>query len=121
MLGHVSLGTKNLAQAATFYDATLNALGCVRLWTGEGSLGYGELGSGERLNVFERPGSRPPGDEFHLALNAPSTEAIDRFHAAALANGGQDMGAPGLREHYGPTYYYAASALDLDGHMVPGA
>jgi len=54
---------------------------------------------------------------FHLAFNAPSREAVDAFHAAAVQAGGTDCGAPGLRPHYSATYY-AAFVIDLDGYKL---
>jgi hypothetical protein len=42
---------------------------------------------------------------------------VDDFHAAALATGGMDNGAPGLRPHYGE-HYYAAFLIDPDGHRI---
>src|SRR6266576_520041 len=50
----------------------------------------------------------------HIAFTATSTSQVDAFHAAALAAGGRDNGAPGERP-YGE-YYYAAFVLDPDGH-----
>jgi predicted lactoylglutathione lyase len=41
---------------------------------------------------------------------------VDAFHAAALAAGGTDNGAPGERPYGG--YYYAAFVLDPDGHNI---
>ncbi len=117
MLGHVSLGVRDLTRAALFYDAVLTALGYVRLWTGEDGLGYGSDGGGEKLNIFERAGASPPGEGFHLAFAAPDRAAVDRFHAAALAHGGTDAGAPGLRPHYG-AHYYAAFVVDPEGHRL---
>ncbi len=61
-----------------------------------------------------------PGESFaplHLALTATSPEQVDAFHAAALAAGGRDNGAPGERAHYHPGYY-AAFVLDPDGHNL---
>ena len=117
MLSHVSLGARDLDRAASFFDAVLAALGYVRLWTGESGLGYGGPGGGEELNIFERQGASPPGEGFHLAFVAPNRAAVDQFHAAALAHGGVDCGAPGSRPHYGKDYY-AAFALDPDGHKL---
>lgn len=51
----------------------------------------------------------------HVALTAPSREAVDAFHAAALAAGARDFGAPGLRPQHHPGYY-GAFVLDPDGH-----
>jgi catechol 2,3-dioxygenase-like lactoylglutathione lyase family enzyme len=59
----------------------------------------------------------PPGRGFHLAFIAPSREAVDRFHAAAIEYGGFDQGAPGLRPQYGSDYY-AAFVLDPDGYKL---
>jgi catechol 2,3-dioxygenase-like lactoylglutathione lyase family enzyme len=58
-----------------------------------------------------------PGPGFHIAFAAPDRAAVDAFHQAALAAGGIDNGGPGLRLHYGPTYY-AAFVIDPDGHRI---
>lgn len=63
------------------------------------------------------PEARPPGPGFHLAFDAPDHAAVDAFHAAGLAAGGRDNGQPGLRPHYGATYY-AAFLIDPDGHHL---
>ncbi|MEO0767349.1 MAG: VOC family protein, partial [Pseudomonadota bacterium] len=53
----------------------------------------------------------------HIALQASNRAAVDAFHAAALAAGGTDNGAPGLRPHYHADYY-GAFVLDPDGHNI---
>ena len=53
----------------------------------------------------------------HIAITAPSRAAVDAFYRAAIAAGGKDNGAPGLRPHYHPNYY-AAFVLDPDGHNI---
>ena len=105
MLGHLSIGVRDLDGAGRFYDPVLATIGWIRLWTGKGGLGYGRPGGGEKLNIFKHPDTHPPGPGFHLCFNAPSDAAVDAFHAAAIANGGIDNGAPGPRPHYGPDYY----------------
>lgn len=86
------------------------------LWIGHGGAGSAGLGSGEHAPT-------PPGDDssgasgLHLALHAHSAEQVEAFHAAALAAGGRDNGAPGPRPHYGPGYF-AAFVLDPDGHNL---
>jgi catechol 2,3-dioxygenase-like lactoylglutathione lyase family enzyme len=57
------------------------------------------------------------GAGFHLALAAPGLAELARFHQQALAHGGQDNGAPGLRAHYGAGYH-AAFVIDPDGHRL---
>lgn len=118
MLGHLSFGVEDLDRAASFYDAILAPLGYVRVWTSARGVGFGAPGGGDKLALFARPGQVvAPGAGFHLAFDAPSRAAVDGFHAAALAAGGADEGAPGLRLNYGP-HYYAAFVRDLDGHKL---
>ena len=114
MLGHVSVGVRDLAAATRFYDAVLAPIGWVRLWTDPKGLGYGPPGGGEKLNVFAHADARPPGPGFHLCFNARSDADVAAFHAAALTNGGTDNGAPGLRPQYDPDYY-AAFVADSEG------
>ena len=118
MLGHLSFGVNDLERAAAFYDAVLAPLGYVRLWTSARAAGFGEPGGGDKLALFARPGeAAPPGPGFHLAFDAPSREAVDAFHAAALATGGTDAGKPGLRPQYSDSYY-AAFVHDPDGYKL---
>jgi catechol 2,3-dioxygenase-like lactoylglutathione lyase family enzyme len=58
-----------------------------------------------------------PGSPMHLALATTGRPVVDAFHAAALAAGGTDNGAPGIRERYHPNYY-AAFVLDPDGNNI---
>ena len=77
-----------------------------------------EKGGGDKLALFAKTGEvRAPGPGFHLAFNAPSRDAVDRFHAAALRAGGSDCGRPGPRLQYGATYY-AAFVLDPDSYKL---
>lgn len=118
MLHHVSFGVTDLERAGAFYDATLSALGYVRVWADETAIGYGNPGGGDKIAIkLQSSGVVPPGAGFHLAFAAPSREAVVRFHAAALRNGGKDNGAPGLRPDYGADYY-AAFVVDPDGYRI---
>ena len=62
-------------------------------------------------------GEASPGNGVTVAFNAESRAAVDAFHAAALAAGGTDAGAPGLRTHYHPNYY-GVYVRDLDGNKI---
>jgi catechol 2,3-dioxygenase-like lactoylglutathione lyase family enzyme len=122
MLSHISLGVRNLERTQAFYDAALAPLGFVRLWRTARGIGYGppNPNGDEKLALFlkaEADGPLAAGPGFHLALMAPSAEAVDAFHAAAVASGGRDDGRPGLRPQYGETYY-AAFVIDPDGHKL---
>lgn len=123
-LHHLSLGTAHIERAVAFYDAALAALGLVRVWsdlrpgeTGQ-AVGYGVPGGGDALAIKQvdaRAGVAAAG--FHVALAAANRNEVAMFHAAALAAGGTDNGAPGLRPHYGPDYF-AAFVVDPDGHHL---
>jgi catechol 2,3-dioxygenase-like lactoylglutathione lyase family enzyme len=118
VLGHISFGVSDLIRAIAFYDPVMAALGYARVWADDRAVGYGLAGGNDKLSLKLQPGPVvPPGSGFHLAFHAGSREAVDRFHAAALASGGTDRGAPGPRPHYSPTYY-AAFVLDPDGHKL---
>ena len=117
MLGHLSFGVADLARSTAFYKAALGPLGVVRLWSNATAVGFGPPGGGDRLALFLVEDPTPPGPGFHLAFEAPDQAAVAAFHAAALSRGGEDLGPPGLRPHYGETYY-AAFARDPDGHKL---
>ncbi|HZB93357.1 MAG TPA: VOC family protein [Stellaceae bacterium] len=117
MLDHVSLGVRDLAAARRFYDASLKPLGYRLLHDSPGALGYG----GDQAGLWVMPAERPvPADEksgLHLCFAAPSREAVEAFHQAALKAGGKDNGAPGPRPDYG-AHYYAAFVIDPDGYRL---
>ena len=117
MIGHLSFGVTDLPRATRFYDTALSALGYARVWTSDHGVGYGIEGGDDRLALFPRADALAAGAGFHLAFDAPSREAVDRFHAAAMAAGGTDDGAPGPRPQYSPTYY-AAFVIDPDGYKL---
>ncbi len=128
MLTYVYFGTSDLARAIAFYNAALTPLGMQRCVTGDPewdriSAGWGTYeDGGQRELAFwiglpfdQRPAS--VGNGSMAAFRAPSWDAVDRFHAAALAHGGHSEGAPGLRLNYAPDFY-AAYARDPDGNKI---
>ena len=111
LIDHVHLIARDLAGSRRFYDAALGALG--RKVEGEGD---GYFWSDE-LFVSGDAMATTGGSHVHLAFQAADEEAVQRFHAACLAAGGRDHGAPGLRPEYHPGYY-GAFVLDPDGNNV---
>lgn len=120
MLDHISIPVKDFSQSADFYDAVLATLGYGRRKQRAGAIGYGPP---ERpAPVFwildgSGPGSASPGSGLHISFQAESRAVVDAFHAAALAAGGQDAGAPGERPQY-TRPFYGAFALDPDGFKI---
>lgn len=114
MFDHIGLKVNDLAASTKFYTGALTPLGSGLVASGEGYAGFGppdEAG----LWLYENSGLAGTGT--HLAFRAPDRDSVRAFHAAGLAAGGRDNGAPGLRTDYGPTYY-AAFLIDLDGNNV---
>lgn len=117
MLHHLSFAVPDLARSGRFYDAVLGALGYRRVLETPTAIGYGLDDGKDKFCLKQRHTASIPGPGFHLAFAAPDRSAVDRFYAQALAQGGQDQGAPGLRLQYGPDYY-AAFVLDPDGYRL---
>lgn len=119
MIDHVSIPVRELAVAGRFYDAILAHVGLTRLVTREETIGYGKrypefwLNSRPNTSIIENPGT-------HICLRAPDEAAVRAFHAAALANGAADEGAPGERQA-AMTTYFAAFFIDIDGNKLEAA
>jgi catechol 2,3-dioxygenase-like lactoylglutathione lyase family enzyme len=112
MLDHLTVKVRDAARSKAFYAAALEPVGYAVRMEYEGGAGLGA--EHPDLWLAADPGEVRP---MHFAFTAKARRAVDAFHAAALAAGGRDNGAPGLRPDYGPTYY-AAFVLDPDGHNV---
>lgn len=125
MLDHVSIGTADFARARAFYDAVMTALGYeVAMALEEYQVvGYGTGGKpsfwihGPKGCEMAGHGQFGSGPGQHVSFVAPDRRAIDAFHAAGVAHGARDNGAPGLRPHYHPGYY-GAFLVDPDGHRI---
>jgi catechol 2,3-dioxygenase-like lactoylglutathione lyase family enzyme len=121
MIDHVGFPVADFHRSRDFYLKALAPLGISLLMElspeqtgGEAHAGFGAAGK-----PFFWIGSGKPAlsGRLHLAFTASSQTAVNAFYQAALATGGDDNGAPGLRPHY-HTNYYGAFVLDPDGHNV---
>jgi catechol 2,3-dioxygenase-like lactoylglutathione lyase family enzyme len=119
MIDHVGFPVSDYATSKRFYERALEPLGyalVIEIATNE--MGAAACGFGVGGNPdFWIGGEGGVGNPAHVAIVAKERRAVDAFHRAALAAGGKDNGAPGLRPHYGPNYY-AAFVLDPDGHNI---
>ena len=116
---YLTLGTNDLPRAARFYDAALAPLGFIRRATEATEVGYGLPGDRRTRIWITLPfdgKAATVGNGSMPAFVAPDQEAVRAFHKAALAAGGTDEGAPGLRP-YGPAFF-AAYVRDPDGNKL---
>ena len=120
MIDHVSIAIRDLQACARFYEALLATLGQTKLVTRSGTIGFGKKYPEFWLN--ERRAMTPADGDTgnHICLRAPSIEAVQAFHAAALANGGSSDGAPGPRAGT-IAGYYAAFIRDPEGNKIEAA
>lgn len=108
---HIGFNVSDFAATKAFLLAALKPLGIGITQEDEGWAMVGRPGEG---NFWFGSFGQAPGP-VHIAFAASSREQVRQFHAAALAAGGKDNGAPGLRPHYHANYY-GAFVIGPDGH-----
>ena len=119
MIDHVGFPVSDYARAKAFYLAALAPLGYVLVMevdqegNGQPAAGFGIDGKPDFWIGGEGGLNKP----LHVAIATKDRAAVDAFHRAAVAAGGRDNGAPGLRPHYHANYY-GAFVLDPDGHNI---
>lgn len=113
MIDHVELFVADPARSVAFFRAALSPLGYDVHVQGE-SNGFGA--DGAHLDFWLRSGG-PSQPLPHVAFNCTGRDRVDASHAAALAAGGHDNGAPKLLPHIHPNYY-AGFVRDPDGHNI---
>ena len=119
MIDHVGILVADWNKAKAFYDAAFAPLGISLLneipveFTGGVKVG----GYGAAAPDFWLTEASETGPGRHYAFRTQTRAEADAFYAAAMANGGVDNGAPGLRPHYSETYY-AAFVIDPDGNNI---
>jgi len=110
---HIGFNVRNFARSKTFYLQALAPLGIGVLMSDDRSAMIGRQGEG----AFWFGAYGTPATPVHIAFAARTRAQVRQFHAAALAAGGKDNGAPGLRPDYHPNYY-GAFVHDPDGHNL---
>jgi catechol 2,3-dioxygenase-like lactoylglutathione lyase family enzyme len=120
MLDHIGFAVADLDRSKSFFAAALAPLSISLLMevtaaqTGrDAHAGFGSEGK----PYFWIGNAGPPAGKVHVAFAARSRSDVDAFYHAAIAAGGNDNGAPGLRPHYHPDYY-GAYVLDPDGNNI---
>ena len=116
MIGYTCVGTNDLARATAFYDALFAIVGAKHFFETDRGSGWGTA-PGKPLFCVMRPFDGRPatvGNGDMVALVAKDTDQVAALHARALALGGTDEGAPGLRGHD----FYGAYFRDLDGNKL---
>jgi catechol 2,3-dioxygenase-like lactoylglutathione lyase family enzyme len=113
MIDHVTANVSDFASAKRFYEQALAPLDySVQMDLGEAA----GFGAGSAIPDFWI-GTREERGATHVAFSASDRASVDKFYDAAIAAGGKDNGAPGIRPHYHDAYY-AAFVHDLDGNNI---
>jgi catechol 2,3-dioxygenase-like lactoylglutathione lyase family enzyme len=119
-IDHVSIPVGDFGRAAAFYDAVLATLGLQRRKVRDGAIGYGlDSVAPPIFWILARTdqGAATSGLGLHVSFRAKDRGEVQSFHAAALAHGAQDAGAPGERPQY-TAGFYGCFVLDLDGFKI---
>jgi catechol 2,3-dioxygenase-like lactoylglutathione lyase family enzyme len=113
MIDHIGISVRDLDRSIAFYTKALAPLGYELVMKWESFAGFGVGGKPD----FWIDGREAPKTANHIAFRASGRALVRAFHDAALAAGGKDNGAPGVRPHY-HEHYYGAFVLDPDGHNI---
>ena len=121
ILDHVTLVVSDFERSKAFYEKALAPLGIEIIMNFGQACGFGigkpDFWIGTGPASFQKPEQLRIITPTHIAFAASNRAAVDAFYQAALAAGGKDFGAPGVRAHYHPNYY-GAFVLDPDGHDI---
>ncbi len=119
ILDHIGFAVSNFEKSKAFYEKALAPLDIKVLMevTAEMTGCDAHCGFGTDKPEFWIGTGEPLTGSLHVAFTAPSRAVVDAFYEAAMAAGGRDNGAPGLRPHYHENYY-GAFVLDPDGHNI---
>ena len=113
MLDHIIMTVADYEASRGFYERALEPLGYEIVMEFGSAGGFGVEGKPD-FWIRQAEPVRPP---VHVAFASPDRPTVDAFYAAAIAAGGKDNGAPGLRPDYHPDYY-GAFVFDPDGNNI---
>jgi catechol 2,3-dioxygenase-like lactoylglutathione lyase family enzyme len=113
IIDHIGLAVSNYERSKEFYSKALAPLDIRLIMEVDNAAGFGKQGKPE-FWFGVRAGTVQP---LHVAFVAENRREVKAFYDAAIAAGGKDNGAPGLREIYHPDYY-GAFVLDPDGNNI---
>ena len=113
LIDHLQLVVKDLAATRRFYGAVFDVLDIPIGGEADSYFWADELFVSSVDS--EAAAGRPTG-RCHLAFQAKDRAMVEAFHAAGLAAGGKDNGAPGERPYH--PGYYAAFLLDPEGNNI---
>jgi catechol 2,3-dioxygenase-like lactoylglutathione lyase family enzyme len=121
VIRYLTLGSNDIPRARKFYDAVLATVGHARIVDTDTDLSYGPPktdDAGGTLWIVKPFMALPAtwGNGTMVAFEAVTRSTVDQFHAAAIANGGTDDGAPGLRRY--SANFYACYVRDPDGNKL---
>lgn len=118
IIDHLSLGVPGIPEATAFYDKVLGTLGVQQLAATEGFAAYGQEAVQFLLMKPENGAAYTAGNGTHICFSAETPGAVDRFHQAALSNGGTCAGEPGPRSGYPKPDVYTAFVRDPFGNKL---
>ena len=116
MIGYVTLGTKDMAKAAAFYDAIAAELETPRMMEYETFIAWGKPDGGAGIGLTKPfdGNEATVGNGVMVALQARDEDQVHRLYDIALANGGTCEGPPGPRGEG----FYAGYFRDPDGNKL---
>jgi len=118
MIDHIGIQVTDLETSVAFYTKALAPLGYVLVRRFEQVAGFGVAGKPDFWIGAGKPTDRLAKlAKLHVAFRAKGRADVRAFYDAAMAAGGTDNGAPGIREVYHPSYY-GAFVHDPDGHNI---
>jgi predicted lactoylglutathione lyase len=120
MIGYTMVGTNDLPRAIAFYDAVFKAVDVGQLMPMSRGMAWGPNWTVPLFAVTTPNDEKPAtaGNGTMIAVTLDTRAKVDALYAAAIAAGGADEGAPGVRGDEGPQAFYGAYFRDLDGNKI---